>query len=286
VASELLKHVALPPGSMRVERPPSGVRGLLGRPLGTRFAHVVDRHAFWTANKSPRAVLAFVLAHAPSGARMVTSGSGEQYGRAYYWWEEINVPGQTSAVQPQRLTVAIVRMGSRSFALRVDARVAWHLARPANSLVPSTAAWLKVTVVEPGFRGLPGETSRPRRTRSLTTTDAHTVQTVARAVNELPVAEPAGPVPSCPATSVNAMGSPKLILTFRKNPLGSDLAHVTAAGSSVCSRVGEATATITTPEQRGLLLTDHLTSISELEGTSLADHIEAALDHRLQLPRG
>jgi hypothetical protein len=52
----------------------------------------------------------------------------------------------------------------------------------------------------------------------------------------------------------------------------------------VCSRAGEASAKITTPEQRGLLLTDHLNSVTVPEGASLTDHIEAALARKLHLP--
>jgi hypothetical protein len=51
----------------------------------------------------------------------------------------------------------------------------------------------------------------------------------------------------------------------------------------VCDRAGEASAKITPPEQRGLLLTDHLNSVTVAEGASLADRLEAAFDHRLRL---
>jgi hypothetical protein len=52
----------------------------------------------------------------------------------------------------------------------------------------------------------------------------------------------------------------------------------------VCARGGEASAQITTSGQRhGISLTDHLNSVLEPEGTSLADRIEAALEHRLHL---
>ena len=111
----------------------------------------------------------------------------------------------------------------------------------------------------------------------------HTVQAVAHAVNELPVAEPTGPAPSCPAMSVaNTFARSKVILTFRKIPSGSNLAEVITDSGHACSRAGEASATITTWRQPGgLLLTDHLNSITVPAGASLANHIEAALDHRL-----
>jgi hypothetical protein len=83
----------------------------------------------------------------------------------------------------------------------------------------------------------------------------------------------------------NTFAKPKVILTFRKIPSGSNLAEVITDSGYTCSRAGEASAKITTPEQRGLLLTDHLNSVTVPGGASLADHIEAALDHRLHLRR-
>jgi hypothetical protein len=111
------------------------------------------------------------------------------------------------------------------------------------------------------------------------------VQAVADAVNELPVAEPAGPVPSCPAMSVaNTVARPKVILAFRKISSGSNLAEVVTDSGYVCTRAGEASVKITTSEQRGLLLTDHLNSVTVPERASLTGHIEAALDRKLHLP--
>jgi hypothetical protein len=61
----------------------------------------------------------------------------------------------------------------------------------------------------------------------------------------------------------------------------SQIAVITGSGY-LCSRAGEASAKITTPQLRaGLLLTDHLNSITVPEGASLANRTEAALDHKL-----
>jgi hypothetical protein len=286
MAEDLLARVPLPAKTERVAQPPATAVRPLGPP-GDRvfYAKSVERHAYWVSTERPRALLAWLAADGPA-PKLEDSGYGGTSGRTEEWSETLEVPTATPLAGPLELNVAIVLAGRGRYAVRIDASVAWHRRRPATSLVPATARWLQVTVVEPGFRGLPREPSRPRRARRLTTSTAHTVRAVAHAVNELPLAEPAGPVPSCPAVSLDTMGSPKLILTFRKTGLGSSLARMTADGGYVCSRVGEATATITTAaEPQSLPLTDHLISISELERTSLVDHIEAALDNRLHLAR-
>ncbi len=82
----------------------------------------------------------------------------------------------------------------------------------------------------------------------------------------------------------NTFARPKVILKFRKIPSGSNLAEVVTGSGYVCSRAGEASAKITTPEQRGLPRTGHLNGVTVAEGASLANHIEAAFDHRLNLP--
>jgi hypothetical protein len=285
VADGLLARVPLP-AAQRVAQPPTAAGRPLGRPENIDFAKSVDRHAYWISTERPQALLAMLAADGPA-PKVAYSGYGGTRGRTEAWSETLEVPIATPLAGPRELFVAIVLGGRGRYAVRIDSAVAWHRRRPASSLVPAATRWLEVSVVEPGFRGLRGEPSRPRRTRSLTTTTARTVQAVARAVNELPLAEPAGPFPSCPTMGLaNSVDRPKLSLTFRSTPAGSDLAHVVTDGGYVCARVGEATAKIVTPEQRGLLLTDHLTSVVELKGTSLADHIEAALDHKLHLPRG
>jgi hypothetical protein len=69
----------------------------------------------------------------------------------------------------------------------------------------------------------------------------------------------------------------KLAVRSTRSPVITDSGYV-------CSRTGEASAKITTPEQRGLLLTDHLNSVTVPQGASLTDHIEAALARKLHLP--
>lgn len=285
MADGLLAAVPLPPETNLVAQLPLAAAKRLRRPGNSeRFAKSVDRHAYWISSERPQAILALLAKNGPA-PKLDYSGYGGVRGRTEEWSETLEVPTATPLAGPRELFVSIALAGRGRYAVRIDAVIAWHRRRPASSLVPATAQWLQVTVVEPAFHGFRGEPSRRRRTRRLTTAAVHTVQAIAHAVNELPVAEPAGPFPSCPAMSVaNTFARPKVILTFRKIPSQSNLAKVITDSGYVCDRAGEASAKITTPQQRGLLLTDHLNSVTVPEGASLTNHIEAALDHKLHLP--
>ena len=285
VADSLLTAVRLPAKTSRVAQLPPAAAKRLGRPGNSeRFAKSVDRHSYWISTDHPQAILALLTAKGPA-PKLEYSGYGGVRGGTEEWSETLAVPTAAPLSGPRQLFVSIALAGGSRYAVRIDAVVAWHQRRPASSLVPATARWLQVTVVEPAFHGFRGEPSRRRRTRRLVTTALPAVQAVADAVNELPVVEPAGPVPSCPAMSVaNTVARPKVILAFRKNSSGSNLAEVITDSGYVCARAGEASAKITTPEQRGLLLTDHLNSVTVPERASLTDYIEAALDRKLHLP--
>jgi hypothetical protein len=101
------------------------------------------------------------------------------------------------------------------------------------------------------------------------------VRAVAEAVNALPLAEPAGPFPACPAI---ALLHPFVHLTFRKRAYSAVLARVLIATEG-CVRGGEATAWVATVHRHRLALT---TTLAPKE-KSLGDLIEAALGHRLHL---
>jgi hypothetical protein len=268
-ASDLLRHLVLPPGTARLVRLPSSVQGLLSQPAPSEpFTHIVDRHGFWISRESPAGLLAFAARHIPDGARLIHTGNLERKGRAYYWWEEFDLPTKAGALRPQRLSFAVADAGSHGLALRVDARVVWHPARPGDSLVPSKAKWLTVTVARPIV--FSGHTRGPRVARALVVNNTRAVQTVVRAVNGLPVAEPTGPVPSCPAQD----GEVYVWLIFREVQHGPALAYVQADPYDC----GKATAWITIPGRPRLALTG---------SKSLIHVIEKAVGSRLEgLPAG
>ena len=287
VADALLAAVPLPAGTQHVSEPPQAVASKLGRPANSEdSAKAVDRYAYWFSTDRPEAMLSFLAKEAPI-AKVEYSGSGGTAGKTEDWSETLYSSLASPLAGPRQLFVSIALDGSGHYAVRVDAVVAWHKRRPESSLVPATARWLEVTITTPAYRALnPGEPSHARTTtRSVITTTPATVRAVARAVNELAVAEPAGPGPGCPAMGVaNTEGAPRFRLTFRTAASASNLARVIGRSGYVCERGGATTAEITTPEDaQGLRLTDHLNAIGPPKGEGLTEHIELAFHRSLHL---
>ncbi len=196
-ASTLLADIRLPSGAVRLPRPPSSARELLDQPPPSEpRAHVVDQHAFWLSPTPPARLLAFLITHAPQAAQLIHTGSLQRHGRTYYWSEELEVPSGTSAAVPQRISFAVVPDASHRFAIRVDARVGWHQARPDDSLVSGSIDSVTVTVARPTRPY--GHTMGSRLTPPLTLTNTASIKALASSINGLPLAEVAGAPASCP----------------------------------------------------------------------------------------
>jgi len=291
VADALVAAVPLPANTQHVSAPPQAVAGKLGAASASEnSAKDVDRHAYWSSTERPEAILSLIAKKGPI-SKVETSGYGGTAGKTESWSETLNAPLASPLAGPRELSVLIELDGSGHYVVRVDAVVAWHKRRPASSLVPATARWLNVTVTTPAFHArTPREASHPHTTtRTVVTTDPSTVRAVARAVNELSVAEPGGAEPSCPAVSfANNLGAPRFRLTFRTSASAANLAQVIGVSRFVCERGGADTAKITTPvDPQGVQLTDHLNGVEVAEGTGLTEHIELALHHSLHLvPEG
>jgi hypothetical protein len=286
VADALLAAVPLPADTKPVSEPPRAIAGKLGRPINIDEAKAVERFVYWSSAERPEAMLSFLAKKGPL-PKVQYSGYGGTAGKTEGWSETLYAPSLSPLAGPRQLFVSIALERSGRYAVRVDAVVAWHERRPASSLVPGTAQWLKVTITAPAYRALnPGEPSHAKTTTSsVVTTAPATVRAVARAVNELAVAEPSGPDPSCPVLAyANTVDAPRFLLSFRGSPNGVNLARVVGVSGYVCERGGAATAKITTVEDpRGVQLTDHLTLIGPVKGEGLTEHIELAFHHRLHL---
>jgi hypothetical protein len=287
VAGALLAAVPLPAGTQHVSEPPRAVAGELGRSRNSEdSAKAVDRYAYWSSTARPDRILSFIAKKGPI-PKVAYSTDGGTRGKTEGWFEAFEVPLESPLAGPRQLFVSIALDGSGRYTVRVDAVVAWHRRRPANSLVPATARWLKVTITTPAYRAWnPGEPSHAHTTtRSVIATAPATVQAVARAVSELPVAEPAGPAPMCPLmVPANRVDAPRYQLVFRSSASARNLARVIGVSGYVCERGGADTAKITTPERpQGLQLTDHLNAIGPPKGEGLTEHIELAFHHSLHL---
>ena len=208
-AEALLRSDERLPSSTRVARPPSTARQLLDHPLGEPFAHVVDRHVFLLSRAAPSELLHAFAHDAPPSARVLAGGSLRGRQGFKYWWEEIGVPGGEGALGPRRLSLAIAPARDHMVAARIDARVAFHLPRSPDFIVPGSARWLTVQVVQGEVA--PRRRERPRVTQTVTVDDPNRVAHVAETVNALPVYEPIQPAPSCPAGGKSAL----VVLTFR-----------------------------------------------------------------------
>jgi hypothetical protein len=291
VADALLAAVPLPADTQHVSGPPRAVAGKLGRPINIDEPKDVDRYAYWFSTDRPKAMLSFLATNGPF-PKVQVSGYGSTAGKPESWFETLEVPLASALAGPRQLFVSVALDGPGRYAARVDAVVAWHPTRPVQSLVPPTARWLKVKLTTPAYRALnPREPSHPRvTTRSVITADPSTVRAVARAVNEMPVAEPGGgSPPGCPSMGVaDTEGAPRFLLTFRSAATSSNLAQVHGHSGFVCAPSGEAVAKITTPEDpQGVLLTDHLILVEVVNEEGLTEHIELAFHHSLHLvPEG
>jgi len=290
VADALLAAVPIPPDTQPLSAPPRLVAGKLGRPLNIGGAKTVDRHAYWSSTERPQALLAFIARNGPLH-KSEYSDYGGINGRTEEWDEAYGAPLRTPLAGPRELFVAVALDGPGHYAIRVDAAVTWHRRRPSLSLVPPTARWLQITVSTPAYRAMnPGEPSHPHAsTSSVITSAAGSVRAAARAVNELPLAEPSGASPSCPAMSyANTVDAPRFRLIFRRSAHSGELARVIGVSGFVCEQGGSDTAKVTTPAYpHGLQLTDHLNGVEVPRGSGLSEHIEAAFHHRLHLvPEG
>jgi hypothetical protein len=272
-AERLLADIPLPSRTERVASPPSSAAKLLQRSANTeRYAREQIQTTYWLTSERPERMLAFITAHAPDGATEYSSGNLGTSARTESWSEWLRVPTTSALAGPRQIYVQIALAPGKRYAVRLDAVVAWHLRRPADSLVPASARWLEATVTR---RSSFLKAAKLRTLRTVVATNPSVVQAVAKAVNALPLAEPAGPVPACPAIGQPA---PVVHLTFSSPPFSAVLAGV-VIGTYWCVRGGEATASITTPRAHKVLLSDTLAP----RGKSLADLLEAALGHRLHL---
>jgi hypothetical protein len=286
VADALLAAVPLPADTQHVSGPPPAIAGKLGRPINIDEPKDVDRYAYWSSTDRPEAMLSFLARKGPF-PKVQYSGYGGTAGKTESWSETLEVPLTSALAGPRQLFVSVALDGSGRYAVRVDAVVAWHPTRLVQSLVPPTARWLEVKLTTPAYRALnPGELLHLHvTTRSVITTDPSTVRAVARAVNEMPLAEPGGRGVSCPEMSVaNTDGAPRFLLTFRSSATSRNLAQVRAHSGFVCAPSGGAVAKITTPEDpQGVLLTDHLIAVEVVNEEGLTEHIELAFHHSLHL---
>lgn len=136
--AQLLNHLLLPRGTVRLSGEPRGDGGLLRHPDSIPSGLLVDRHRFWLVREPLERVVGFLDLHGPRGARK--SGWGWSSGRHVPPNETVTfsfpaVDGRTSL---RELLVTIVSLSQRSSGVRADAQEIWVVPRPASEMVPAS----------------------------------------------------------------------------------------------------------------------------------------------------
>jgi hypothetical protein len=166
-AARLLGLVALPPGTVRSGAEPPGDQGDLGEPTDDEATpNLVDAHAWWTTTASPQAVLAYVAAHLPPGAK--SSGEGSSSGPP----GTVSTESETFALSPIRGVLAERVLGVTAAAIaqgvtgiRTDGEAVWLTPRPAWEQIPSGVGRVTFTARGADAGGRLGPTSAPRSLR-------------------------------------------------------------------------------------------------------------------------
>jgi hypothetical protein len=210
-------------------RPPGAVRtGLIASlahagqwPATPDLANVTR---WWRVPGRPRAVLAWIGAHLPSG--FTPDGTGFGPGS---WTDTFALPAVPGVLTERELVVLAVANHGET-AIRVDAQVVWLPARSAAERIPAGVMRITVTPVF-GFNRNP---RAKRLDHAFTVTDPAKVARIVALVNGLP-RFPAGSF-SCPVDFGGQMR-----LTFSTRPGGPVVARVTTeygGCGSVSVRIG------------------------------------------------
>jgi hypothetical protein len=209
-AEATLASVPMPPGGDRLAAPLS-----LAAPQPPSIyvvaAWEVHLTAYLEAPGSPRAVLAWEVAHVP---RTYTAVCGSPGPPPWSCGFEIPSPGVGSEISSpgvllgRELNVEVASAGDGRTGIRLDAWVAWVQPRPASDVIPPTTR--TVTIADPDDDRLPAP---------VTSSDPATVRKLVALINGLALSTDAVGTP-CPP-GINPL---VLSLTFRARPGGPVLA--------------------------------------------------------------
>jgi hypothetical protein len=131
-AARLLSLARVPPGAVRLARPPRSLPGpALGRPV---VGSLADRVLAWRAGMPFAAVQAWLSAHPPRGLPQDGSASGGNSNTGRATMTGTSYRGQAGrAWQSADLEISAAPAGSDASVIRVDAVIVWLDPRPAPS---------------------------------------------------------------------------------------------------------------------------------------------------------
>jgi hypothetical protein len=212
-ARDLLGRVRLPSDATGLSSEPRGDGGWL-KPVAALDATTAraEVHAWWRVASSPDAVFAFVEAHPPRGANVVSTGSGSGRGSSAesvtFGWRP--VPG-VSRLRELAVTVTALRGGAGGVLAQAESD--WIVPRSPSERVPAGVHEVDVTSA-----GLDGSA---RLARSITSPAK--VRHVISRIDALPVVQPGAY--GCPNLAPD--GARRVTLSFRTRAAGRLLARAT-----------------------------------------------------------
>ncbi len=168
-AARLLGLVALPAGVVRSATEPAGdQRGLSEPSYDEATPNLVDANAWWTTTASPDAVLAYVAAHLPAGAKGAgQSSSSGPPGTVPTQSETFELPPVRGVLAERVLGVTTAALAHGVTGIRTDGEAVWLTPRPAWERIPDGVARVVFTARGADVRGRLGPTSAPHTLRDV-----------------------------------------------------------------------------------------------------------------------
>jgi hypothetical protein len=203
--------VRLPVGASRSPAEPRGDGGTL-KPLTALVATTAraDARAWWRVSDSPNAVLSYVEAHPPAGAKQTGTGtacSATCSKSVTYDW-----PAIAGVMGFRELIVTVAPLSGGETGVLASAESDWIVPRPATEKIPKGVRLIAITASKIGGPVM----------GSFAVTDARQIRRIVSLFDGMPIAQP-GAI-ACPALIVAAT-TRRITFMFRARAEGPSLAR-------------------------------------------------------------
>jgi hypothetical protein len=196
-ARALLAALRLPARAVRLAREPAGDHGYL-RAFGVLADEARAAATGWwrVPHASPAAVLGYLRAHVPPGAKLFSTGgggntrTGTHFSTLTYSWA-----GRPGVLGFRGLNVTVTALSSGAVGVGAQSQSDWIVARSPSERVPAGVRSVRVELQRGTGRGL-------QAAGSFTLTAPARVRRLVALVDSLPIAQPLAL--SCPADLVSA----------------------------------------------------------------------------------
>jgi hypothetical protein len=230
-AQRLLGELALPEGAARV----NSEQGLVGPESRPATRQLVDADRYWHLPGEPSAVIAWIEAHPPGGARLFEHGEASGPGGVTKWFGAFSFPVEDpDALSSEELAFQAIPAEGGGTALRADAQVIWIVPRPSSEHIPAGVSAISVRATA----SVPTPVSV-----SQTISEPAAVQKVIAMVEGLK--PPGGAATLCPIhlpgfeLEFLEAGQPEPVVTLITKPEGCDIVEFWVHGH-VAGRLGRA----------------------------------------------